>query len=179
MKITTWNVNSLTARLQHVLDWLAANPVDVLCLQELKMSDDKFPLEVLKAAGYEAAVFGQKTYNGVAILSRVPLRDVTKNIGGFTDEHSRVISATVDTADGPLRIVNGSFVHGQALGRDKFEYKMKWLTALRGWLQNEIATHPELVLLGDFNIVLEDRDSFDPEGLRETIHHSTEEREDV
>jgi exodeoxyribonuclease-3 len=177
MKITTWNVNSLTARLQHVLDWLAANPVDVLCLQELKMSDDKFPLDVLRAAGYEAAVFGQKTYNGVAILSRVPLRDVTKNIGGFTDEHSRVISATVDTADGPLRIVNGYFVNGQALGSDKFEYKMKWLTALRGWLQNEIATHPELVLLGDFNIVLEDRDSFDPEGLRETIHHSTEERE--
>lgn len=176
MKITTWNVNSLTARLQHVLDWLAANPVDVLCLQELKMTDDKFPLEVLKAAGYEAAVFGQKTYNGVAILSRLPLRDVTKNIGGFTDEHSRVISATVDTASGPLRVVNGYFVNGQAPGSDKFEYKMKWLTALRDWLQKEIATHPDLVLLGDFNIVLEDRDSFDPEGLRETIHHTTEER---
>ena len=176
MKITTWNVNSLTARLQHVLDWLAANPVDVLCLQELKMTDDKFPLEVLKAAGYEAAVFGQKTYNGVAILSRLPLRDVTKNIGGFTDEHSRVISATVDTAAGPLRIVNGYFVNGQAPGSEKFEYKMRWLTALRDWLKKEIASHPDLVLLGDFNIVLEDRDSFDPEGLRETIHHTTEER---
>ncbi|MDB5878291.1 MAG: exodeoxyribonuclease Xth, partial [Variovorax sp.] len=176
MRVTTWNVNSLTARLQHVLDWLAANPVDVLCLQELKMTDDKFPLEVLKAAGYEAAVFGQKTYNGVAILSRLPLRDVTKNIGGFTDEHSRVISATVDTAAGPLRIVNGYFVNGQAPGSDKFEYKMKWLTALRDWLHKEIAAHPDLVLLGDFNIVLEDRDSFDPEGLRETIHHTTEER---
>ncbi|MGI4778683.1 MAG: exodeoxyribonuclease III [Janthinobacterium lividum] len=177
MKITTWNVNSLTARLQHVLDWLAANPVDVLCLQELKMSDDKFPLEVLKAAGYEAAVFGQKTYNGVAILSRSPLRDVTHNIGGFTDEHSRVISATVDTAAGPLRVVDGYFVNGQALDSEKFQYKMKWLTALRDWLQEEIAAHPDLVLLGDFNIVLEDRDSFDPEGLRETIHHSTAERE--
>ncbi len=176
MKITTWNVNSLTARLQHVLDWLATNPVDVLCLQELKMSDDKFPLDVLKAAGYEAAVFGQKTYNGVAILSRLPLRDVTKNIDGFTDEHSRVISATVDTPTGPLRIVNGYFVNGQAPGSEKFEYKMKWLTALRNWLQREIAAHPDLVLLGDFNIVLEDRDSFDPEGLRETIHHTTEER---
>ena len=176
MKVTTWNVNSLTARLQHVLDWLAANPVDVLCLQELKMSDDKFPLEVLKAAGYEAAVFGQKTYNGVAILSRLPLRDVTKNIGGFTDEHSRVISATIDTPTGPLRIVNGYFVNGQAPGSEKFEYKMKWLTALRDWLQKEIAAHSDLVLLGDFNIVLEDRDSFDPEGLRETIHHTTEER---
>ena len=86
MKIATWNVNSLTARLQHVLDWLTANPVDVLCLQELKLSDDKFPLMELKAAGYEAAVFGQKTYNGVAILSRAPARDVMRNIGGFTDE---------------------------------------------------------------------------------------------
>jgi exodeoxyribonuclease-3 len=177
MKIATWNVNSLTARLQHVLDWLAAHPVDVLCLQELKMSDDKFPLEVLKSAGYEAAVFGQKTYNGVAILSRSPLSDVTRNIGGFTDVHSRVISATVDTAAGPLRIVNGYFVNGQALGTEKFAYKMKWLTALRGWLRDELAAHPQLVLLGDFNIVLEDRDSFDPVGLRETIHHSTEERE--
>ena len=85
MKIATWNVNSLTARLTHVLEWLAGNPVDVLCLQELKMTDDKFPLEALKSAGYEAAFFGQKTYNGVAILSRTPLRDVVKNINGFED----------------------------------------------------------------------------------------------
>ena len=122
MKITTWNVNSLIARLQHVLDWLAANPVDVLCLQELKLTDDKFPLEVLRAAGYEhCAVFGQKTYNGVAIMSRHPLRDVTRNITGFADEHSRVIAATVDTQDGALRLVNGYFVNGQAPGSEKFE----------------------------------------------------------
>ena len=177
MKITTWNVNSLTARLQHVLDWLATNPVDVLCLQELKMSDDKFPLEVLAAAGYEAAVFGQKTYNGVAILSRTPLRDVARNIGGFTDAHSRVISATVDTARGPLRIVNGYFVNGQSLDSEKFIYKMKWLDALHDWLRAELVAHPDLVLLGDFNITPEDRDSFDPDGLRETIHHSTLERD--
>ena len=177
MKIATWNVNSLTARLQHVLDWLAANPVDVLCLQELKMSDDKFPLEVLAAAGYEAAVFGQKTYNGVAILSRAPLRDIARNIGGFTDEHSRVVSATLDTAHGPLRIVNGYFVNGQSLDSEKFIYKMKWLEALHDWLRVELVAHPDLVLLGDFNITPEDRDSFDPEGLRETIHHSTPERQ--
>ncbi len=177
MKIATWNVNSLTARLQHVLDWLAANPVDVLCLQELKMSDDKFPLEVLAAAGYEAAVFGQKTYNGVAILSRAPLRDIARNIGGFTDEHSRVVSATLDTAHGPLRIVNGYFVNGQSLDSEKFIYKMKWLEALHDWLRAELVAHPDLVLLGDFNITPEDRDSFDPEGLRETIHHSTPERQ--
>jgi exodeoxyribonuclease-3 len=176
MKIATWNVNSLTARLQHVLDWLTANPVDVLCLQELKLSDDKFPLMELKAAGYEAAVFGQKTYNGVAILSRAPARDVMRNIGGFTDEHSRVISATIDTPARTLRVINGYFVNGQAPGTDKFAYKMRWLEALRDWLRAELVTHPNLVLLGDFNIAPEDRDSFDPVGLAETIHHTTEER---
>jgi len=177
MRIATWNVNSLTARLQHVLDWLATNPVEVLCLQELKMSDDKFPLDVLKAAGYEAAYFGQKTYNGVAILSRAPVRDVFRNIGGFTDEHSRVISATLDTPEGALRVVNGYFVNGQAPGSDKFAYKMRWLEALRDWLQKELETNPRLLLLGDFNITPEDRDSFDPVGLKETIHHTTEERD--
>jgi exodeoxyribonuclease-3 len=177
MKIATWNVNSLTARLQHVLNWLTANPVDVLCLQELKMTDDKFPLEALAAAGYEAAVFGQKTYNGVAILSRTPLRDVTRNIGGFTDEHSRVISATVDTTQGPLRIVNGYFVNGQALDSEKFVYKMKWLEALQDLARSEMAAYPRLALVGDFNVAPEDRDSYDPVGLRETIHHTTEERD--
>jgi exodeoxyribonuclease III len=178
MRITTWNVNSLTARLQHVLDWTAANPVDVLCLQELKLTDDKFPLDVLRAAGYEhCAVFGQKTYNGVAIMSRHPLRDVVKNIAGFTDEHSRVIAATVDSPAGELRLVNGYFVNGQAPGSDKFAYKMNWLRGLRDYLRDELTRHPRLVLLGDFNIAPEDRDSYDPEGLRETIHHTTEERE--
>ena len=177
MKITTWNVNSLTARLQHVLDWLAANPVDALCLQELKMTDDKFPIEALRSAGYEAAFFGQKTYNGVAILSRTPLRDVVKNITGFEDEHSRVIAATVDSPAGEIRIMNGYFVNGQELGTEKFAYKMRWLGGLQAYVQAEMAAHPRLVLLGDFNITPEDRDSYDPDGLRETIHHSTTERE--
>ncbi len=176
MKITTWNVNSLTARLQHVLDWLATNPVDVLALQELKLTDDKFPLEVLREVGYEAAVFGQKTYNGVALLSRTPIADVARNIVGFTDENSRVIAGSVDSAGGPIRIVNGYFVNGQAPGTDKFEYKMSWLRGLRDWLREEMAAHPRLVLLGDFNIAPEDRDSYDPVGLAETIHHTTEER---
>ena len=177
MRIATWNVNSLTARLQHVLDWLAAHPVDALCLQELKLTDDKFPFDELKAAGYEAAAFGQRTYNGVAILSRTPVRDVTRNIGGFADDHSRVISATLDSPAGPIRLVNGYFVNGQAPGSDKFDYKLRWLTGLREWLQAEMAQHPNLVLLGDFNIAPEDRDSFDPVGLAETIHHTTIERD--
>ena len=178
MKVTTWNVNSLTARLQHVLDWLAANPVDVLCLQELKLADDKFPLDAIREAGYpHCAVFGQKTYNGVAILSRTPVRDVAKNIAGFEDEQSRVISATVDGADGGLRLVNGYFVNGQAPGTDKFAYKMQWLGGLNAYVSDELKRHARLVLLGDFNIAPEDRDSYDPDGLRDTIHHTREERE--
>ena len=176
MKIATWNVNSLTVRLPQVLDWLAANPVDVLCLQELKLSNDKFPLQELQTAGYQSAVFGQKTYNGVAILSRTPARNIVKNIVGFTDEQSRVIAATLDMPAGEVRVVNGYFVNGQSLGSEKFEYKMKWLEGLRHWLREELAAHPNLVLLGDFNITADDRDSFDPEGLRETIHHTSEER---
>ncbi|MDW5444533.1 exodeoxyribonuclease III [Polaromonas sp. SM01] len=177
MKIATWNVNSLAVRLPQVLDWLAANPVDALCLQELKLSDDKFPLEALAAAGYHSAVFGQKTYNGVAILSRTPARDIVKNIVSFADEQSRVIAVTLDTPQGELRLVNGYFVNGQAPGSEKFEYKMKWLGGLRSWLQGELLAHPKLVLVGDFNITTDDRDTYDAEGLRETIHHTTEERE--
>jgi exodeoxyribonuclease III len=185
MKLATWNVNSLTARHQHVLDWLAAQtqtgaPIDVLCLQELKLTDDKFPFEALAAAGYHAAAFGQKTYNGVAILSRMDLgvpHDVVRNIPGFADEQSRIIAATLDAPGGPLRVVNGYFVNGQEPGSEKFAYKMQWLQALHDWLQTEMAAHPRLLLLGDFNITPEDRDSYDPDGLRETIHHTTEERD--
>lgn len=176
MQIATWNINSLTVRLPQVLHWLAAQPVDVLCLQELKLTDDKFPFATLQAAGYEAVVFGQKTYNGVAILSRSPLRDVVKNVPGFEDEQARVIAATLDTPQGPLRVVNGYFVNGQEPGSEKFAYKMLWLAALHDWLRAELALHPRLVLVGDFNVAPEDRDSYDPEGLRGTIHHTDEER---
>ena len=177
MKISTWNINSLAVRLPQVLDWLAANPVDVLCLQELKLNDEKFPLEAVQAAGYHSAIFGQKTYNGVAVLSRTPARSVIKNIVGFTDEQSRVIAVTLDMPACEVRVVNGYFVNGQAPGTEKFEYKMKWLDGLRKWLASELAAHPNLVLLGDFNITVDDRDTYDAEGLRETIHHTTEERE--
>ena len=178
MKIATWNINSLTVRLPQVLDWLAANPVDVLCLQELKLTDDKFPLEALQGAGYHSAVFGQKTYNGVAILSRQPVRDAVKNIAGYADSQSRVLAVTMDLPNGKtLRVVNGYFVNGESLGSEKFAYKMAWLEALQRWLATELQAHENLVLLGDFNITLDDRDTCDPEGLRETIHHSTQERQ--
>jgi exodeoxyribonuclease-3 len=176
-QIATWNVNSLSVRLPQVIDWLAANPVDALCLHELKVADEKFPFKALEDVGYHSAAFGQKTYNGVAILSRTPVRDVTKNITGFADEQSRVIAATLSTTHGDVRIVNGYFVNGQEPGSEKFAYKMKWLDGLNAMLKNELARHDKLVLLGDFNITVEDRDTYDPVGLRETIHHTTEERQ--
>jgi exodeoxyribonuclease III len=183
VKIATWNVNSLTVRLPQVLDWLAANPVDALCLQELKLSDDKFPVAELAAAGYHSTFFGQKTYNGVALLTRMAtvsgVDAVVKNIPGFADEQARIIGATLSTAAGSVRLVNGYFVNGQAPDSDKFVYKMAWLGALREWLRAELEAHPQLVLVGDFNITLEDRDTYDPEGLRETIHHTSQEREQL
>ena len=176
-KIATWNVNSLSVRLPQVIDWLTANPVDALCLQELKLTDEKFPFKELEAVGYHSAAFGQKTYNGVAILSRTPARDVVKNITDFADEQARVIAATLTTACGDVRIVNGYFVNGQEPGSEKFAYKMKWLDALNAMLKSELAAHAQLVLLGDFNITADDRDTYDAVGLRETIHHTTEERD--
>ena len=175
-QIATWNVNSLSIRLPQVVDWLAANPVDALCLQELKLTDEKFPHAALEAIGYTSAVFGQKTYNGVAILSRTAVRDVAKNITGFADEQSRVIAATIATQQGDVRIINGYFVNGQEPGSDKFAYKMKWLDGLNAMVRNELGASNKLVLVGDFNITFDDRDTYDAEGLRETIHHTTAER---
>jgi exodeoxyribonuclease-3 len=172
MKLATWNVNSLTVRLPQVLDWLAANPVDVLALQELKLTDDKFPFGDFEKAGYQAACFGQKTYNGVALLARTPLTNVERNIPGFADEMARVISADVNG----LRVVGAYFPNGQEPGSDKFAYKMRWLDALRDWLRSELARHPKLVLMGDYNITFDDADVWDPVGLKDTIHCTEEER---
>lgn len=181
MRLATWNVNSLSVRLPQLCTWLASEAPDVLALQELKLTDDKFPAAALEQAGYTAAWFGQKTYNGVALLVRSPgiLDDVQRNIPGFEDEQSRVIAATVklaaDTA--PVRVIGAYFPNGQAPGSDKFAYKMRWLDALRGWIAQELAQHPRLVLMGDFNITFDDDDVWDPQGLRDTIHCTREERE--
>jgi exodeoxyribonuclease-3 len=172
MKLACWNVNSLTVRLPQVLDWLATNPVDVLALQELKMTDDKFPLTAIEQAGYHAQFFGQKTYNGVALLTRTPATDVVKNIPGFADDMARVITANVDG----VRVIGGYFPNGQEPGSDKFEYKLSWLKGLRLWLREELAKHPKLVLMGDYNITFDDADVWDPVGLKDTIHCTEEER---
>jgi len=172
MKLATWNINSLTVRLPQVLDWLSANPVDVLVLQELKMTDDKFPFDAFTQAGYSAQCFGQKTYNGVALLSKTPAEDVVRNIPGFDDDMARVISGTV----GGVRVIGAYFPNGQEPGSDKFEYKMAWLKGLRDWVKAELVTHPNLVLMGDYNITFDDADVWDPVGLRDTIHCTEEER---
>lgn len=173
MKLATWNVNSLTVRLPQVLDWLSAQPVDVLALQELKLTDDKFPFDALAQAGYQAQCFGQKTYNGVALLSRQSATRVVRNIPGFADDMARVISADIEG----VRVVGAYFPNGQAPDSDKFVYKMQWLTHLREWLRAELISQPRLVLMGDFNITFDDADVWDPVGLKDTIHCTKEERD--
>ncbi|ALT77233.1 exodeoxyribonuclease III [Paucibacter sp. KCTC 42545] len=172
MKLATWNVNSLTVRLPQMLDWLSANPVDVLVLQETKQTDDKFPAAEIEAAGYSVQWFGQKTYNGVALLSRSGALEVQKNIPGLADEQARVIAGTVDG----VRCIGAYFPNGQAPDSDKFVYKMGWLTALREWVAAELKVHDKLVLMGDFNIAPEDRDVYDPVAWAGQIHCTPEER---
>jgi len=172
MKLATWNVNSLTVRLPQLLDWLAANPVDALVLQETKLTDEKFPTLEIGAAGYQVQWFGQKTYNGVALISKLPALDVVKNIPGFADEQARVIAGTV----GDVRVIGAYFPNGQAPDSEKFVYKMAWLDALQAWLRSELARHPKLVLMGDFNIAPEDRDVYDPVAWAGQIHCTPQER---
>ncbi|NOT19799.1 MAG: exodeoxyribonuclease III [Sideroxydans sp.] len=173
MKIATWNVNSLKVRLPHLLDWLAANPIDVMCLQETKTEDKNFPLAEIEAAGYQVAFSGQKTYNGVAILSREAISDVQFGIPNLDDEQKRVIAATING----VRIVCVYIPNGQSLDSDKYQYKLKWLAALKLWLKDELAKYPKLALLGDYNIAPEDRDCHDPVAWQGNVLVSEPERD--
>ena len=176
MRLATWNVNSLAVRLPQVLDWLATHPVDALVLQETKLTDNKFPHAAIEAAGYAVQWFGQKTYNGVALLSREPALAVVKNIPGFADEQARVIAATVASPLGRVRVIGAYFPNGQAPESEKFEYKMRWQDALHDWIRDELAAHPALVLMGDFNVAPDDRDVYDPIGWMNQIHCTPQER---
>jgi len=173
VKIATWNVNSLRVRLPHLLDWLAANAPDVACLQETKCEDATFPAAELAAAGYHALHHGQRTYNGVAILSREPATEVCRGIPAFIDDQSRVLAADYSG----VRVVCVYVPNGQAPGSDKMEYKLRWFRALQEWLRQELASHPRLAVLGDYNVAPEDRDVHDPAMWEGKVHVSAPERE--
>ena len=173
MKIVSWNVNSLRARLPHVQGWLEMHQPDVLGLQEIKMESAAFPTAELAALGYRAEVDGQRTYNGVALLSREPGSDIQRGIPGFDDEQRRVIAGTWNGT----RIINVYVPNGQSVGSDKYAYKLRWLETLAGWLREELARYPRLAIMGDFNIAPEDRDVHDPEAWRGQVLCSDAERE--
>lgn len=173
MRLATWNVNSLKVRLPQVLTWLGRHRPDVMCLQETKLEDGNFPLKDISSAGYQALYSGQKTYNGVAILSRDALSDVVAAVPGFDDAQKRVLAATVRG----IRVVCVYVPNGENVESEKYRYKLKWLAALTDWLKTEIARYPDLAVLGDFNIAPEERDVHDPAVWKGQIHFSDPERE--
>jgi len=173
MKLAAWNVNSLKVRLPQLLDFLATRQPDVVCLQETKLTDDNFPAAELEAAGYRVVIAGQKTYNGVAIVSRSPPAEVQIGIPNLEDEQKRVIVATVDG----VRVVCVYCPNGQSLDSDKYPYKLAWFDALAAWLNEELARFPRLAVLGDFNIAPEDRDVHDPDAWKDSVLVSAPERE--
>jgi exodeoxyribonuclease-3 len=173
MKFASWNVNSLKVRLPQVLDWMEHQRPDVLGLQETKLTDDKFPVEAIREAGYHVAYAGQPTYNGVAMIALEDPLDVITEIPEFPDEQKRVIAATV----GGVRVINLYVVNGKEVGSDKYDYKLRWLEAVRNWIADEMTRHDKLVVMGDFNIAPDDRDVYDPEAWHEKILCSTPERE--
>ncbi len=172
MKIATWNVNSLNVRLPHVLEWLTAAEPDVLVVQEIKQTTEAFPEESFTETGYQAIANGQKTYNGVAVISRNPSTDHVCEIPGFEDPQRRVLASTIDG----VRVVNLYVPNGQSVGSEKYEYKLSWLAALRDFLEGELKAYDKLVVLGDFNIAPDDRDVYDAEKWGDDILCSPLER---
>ncbi|HVY07249.1 MAG TPA: exodeoxyribonuclease III [Burkholderiales bacterium] len=172
MKIAAWNVNSLKIRLPQLLEWLAREQPDAVCLQETKLEDHNFPAAEIEGAGYRVVFSGQKTYNGVAILAREMPQDVEHGIGGFDDPQKRVLSATING----LRLVCVYVPNGQSLDSEKYQYKLGWLKALSAWLRDESGKYPELAVLGDFNIAPEDRDVHDPKAWEGQVLCSPAER---
>lgn len=172
MLITTWNVNSLNVRLPHVLEYLDTSKPDILALQETKVPDEKFPSAEIEQAGYHVCFSGQKTYNGVAILSRTPAKDCLYELPGLDDPQRRFLAVNI----GDIRIINVYIPNGQEVGSEKYSYKLRWLDALKAFLQKELAAHPMLVLLGDYNIAPEDIDVYNPKRWHGKIMCSDEER---
>ena len=173
MKIATWNVNSLNVRLPHVLEWLASAEPDVLVLQEIKQVSEAFPEASFVEAGYQAVASGQKTYNGVAVISRNPSENQVTDFPGFEDPQRRILASTIDG----VRVINLYVPNGHSVGSEKYEYKLGWLAALNVFLKDQLKTHDKLVVLGDFNIAPEDRDVYDAEKWGDDILCSPLERE--
>ena len=173
MKIATWNVNSLKVRLPHVLDWLAASQADILCLQETKLTDENFPAEDIEAAGYRVVYSGQKTYNGVAIISKQEATGVITDVPGLDDPQRRILGATI----GGIRVLDLYVVNGQEVGSEKYAHKLHWLDKVTDYIESQLKEHERFIVLGDFNIAPEDRDVHDPEAWHERILCSTPERE--
>jgi exodeoxyribonuclease-3 len=180
MKVATWNVNSIRTRLTHITDWLQANPMDVLCLQETKVVDELFPYEPFAALGYQAVMLGQKSYNGVAILSRQPLSDVSYGFAAILgdtaallDEQKRVLTGVL----GDIRFVNVYVPNGSAIGTDKYVYKLHWLSTLYDYVQAVLQEPNHLLICGDFNIALQDIDIYDPTGREQQVMATDAERE--
>jgi exodeoxyribonuclease-3 len=174
MRIATWNVNSVRARLERLLPWLTERQPDVVCLQETKCLDEQFPREEIEDVGYQIAIHGQKTYNGVAILSRRPLEDVAIGFGREAlDGEARAIAATV----GDVMVLCVYVVNGVRVGHPRYEYKLEWLRGLRDTLVERFPMDEKVVVCGDFNVTIDDRDVYDPEAWHERILCSTPERE--
>lgn len=172
MQIATWNVNSLKVRLPQVLDWLNSSSCDVLALQELKQDNDNFPLSAFTELGYHCIFNGQKTYNGVAIISKYPMKDVIYDIPNYADIQKRVISATING----IRIVCAYIVNGESIISDKYTYKLTWLNEFHNYIASSLAAHSSLVVLGDFNIAPEDIDVYDPLAFAGQVLCSDKER---
>jgi exodeoxyribonuclease-3 len=173
MRIATWNVNSLKVRLPQVLAWLQRHQPDALCLQETKLEDLKFPEQDIRAAGYHAVYSGQKTYNGVAILSKLPATDAQTSIPGFDDPQKRVLAATIRG----MRVVCLYVPNGQSVDSDKYRYKLDWLAKTSYWLQRECAANARVVAVGDFNVAPDDRDVHDPKAWEGQVLCSAPERQ--
>ncbi|GAB6043412.1 exodeoxyribonuclease III [Endothiovibrio diazotrophicus] len=173
MKIASWNVNSLNVRLPHLLEWLRQEPVDILGLQETKLVDEKFPREAIEEAGYHVLFSGQKTYNGVALLSREPALEPVTDLPGLDDPQRRVLGATV----GEVRFLNLYVPNGQEVGAEKYAYKLEWLERLQAYVEEQVQTYEQLVVVGDFNIAPDDRDVHDPKAWAGRILCSDPERE--
>lgn len=172
MLIATWNVNSLRVRLPQLTTWVGTSPVDVLALQEIKLQDEEFPRAEIEALGFKAVWSGQRTYNGVAILARSEITDVVAGIPHYEDPQRRVLAATI----AGVRVIDVYVPNGQAVGSEKFAYKLRWFEALHGYLKAELARHQRLVVLGDFNVAPEDRDVHDPAAWAGNVHVSPPER---